>query len=221
MGFERFALFLRKDMLLLARGPEQILTTLFFVLLTVLLVHFGFGVEKPFAAVWLATVFGFALRLNRSYDPENEGRVWAALKTIPGVASPFFFAKATTNFAYALLLEAAAFVLVIMFYNPADPLHFVRTALFPLTAGALGLSFIGTTFAGLLGAEGKRDLLLPVIFYPIAIPLVVAVFQCLDMSADGTVLGLNPDWVKFLCVFDVIYVVASYLVFDYLMEGSS
>ncbi len=217
----RFNLFLKKELILMARGLEQTLTTVFFVLLVVLLLHFGFGNVEPTTAVWLVTVFAFLIRLNRSYDAENEGKIWMTFKMIPGLASPFFLSKTLTNFLYAIFLELVALVLVIVFYNVREPQAFFLLIMPPLVVGALGLSFIGTTFAGLLGSEGRRDLLLPVIFYPISIPLVLAVMQSIQVSSDGGLgMSLNTDWMRFLIVFDVIYVVASYLVFDYLMEGS-
>jgi heme exporter protein B len=79
--------------------------------------------------------------------------------------------------------------------------------------GLLGLTAVGTTFSTMVMVHHKRDILLPTIFYPLIAPLSIIVIKA--MAGDVNAVA----WMKLLLAFDVIYVTASVLVFDKMMEG--
>lgn len=207
-------IFLRNELNLVFKTKESLFSLFFFAFLLSLLFVFGFPTGGnlvpilPF--IWLATLFGGILRMNRTFEAENEGGVLDGIRMIDGAPLPFFVSKLLTNFIFILLIEAISIFFVLLFFNPPEPFFQLKFFIYPLVLGALGLAVIGTTFSGMLVSHKRKELILPVISYPLMMPLIVGVVK----SGEGSLV-----WLRLLGGFDIIYLVASLLVYEMLLES--
>lgn len=207
--------FFTNDMRLSYRGKETILSMVFFSALVVLIFDFSFSrfenQNSLKAILLMATLFGGILRLNRSFEPENETKILDHLSLIPHIAIPLYLGKWLANFVYILALVGFLSVLILVLFNVQNPVHFVRTIASPFLLGAIGFSCVGTIFSSMVSSHQRKDLLLPIMLYPLLFPIVFGVLNS----------AMNPAWINILVGFDGIYFVASLLVFEPLIKTSS
>lgn len=216
----------RKEILIGTRTRESVISVLFFTFLVVLIFHFGFSLDEggnviPYLApfIWLSTLFGGMLRLNQTYEPENEGKVMDGMRQIPDIAIPFFLSKLLYNLIFIFVLMAFTFVMLVVLFNVREPLNYFGHAWLPLSLGALGLSCIGTVFSNMVISHNRREIILSVIAYPILIPLIIGVLESFVYSASGQLIELDYGWIKILAVFDVIFLVLSVVLFDLIINA--
>lgn len=211
-----FLIFLRNEFKLIFRTHESLLSLFFFSFLLNLLFAFGFPIDRAslgssaLTFIWLTTLFGGILRMNRTFEAENEGGVLDGIRMTPNVALPFFIAKLFINFIFILIIEIISTFFVLLFFNPTDFLSQLKLFVYPLGLGALGLAVIGTTFSGILVSHKRKELILPVISYPLMIPLIIAVLK----GGEGDLV-----WLKLLGGFDALYLIASLMVYETLLES--
>jgi len=222
-GFLRTAwLVTRKDLTVELRSREIVYTTLFFAVSCVLVFAFGFvkdgrPVDDVSAAIlWIAIAFSGTLALGRTFERERASETLQALMLAPADRPAIYAGKLL---GIVLLLGAVELVVVplvaLLFQAPylARPLPLVAL----LVTGTLGFAAVGTLFAALLAQTRLRDLLLPVLFYPVIIPLLLVA-----VLATGRILsGETPRELLFLVGFDLILVTASVLLFDFVAEDPS
>lgn len=209
---------MKKEGLLFLRQKHLFLSLLLFSTLVILLIYFGMeGMgQRPEGVVpsviWLAVVFGGTLQLNRTYDFERDEDVLDGMRLIEGISTPFYLSKLIVNLVMLMVIAIfSSFIAALLFDYPL----FARSSniVCPLVLGVVGIGAVGTTFSTMVMVHHKRDILLPTIFYPLIAPLSVAVIKAMQAdSLDHTL------WLRILIAFDVIYVTASLLVFDRMME---
>lgn len=215
----KFVALINKEWILAKRQKRLLLSLLLFSTLVIMLVYFGLDVleSRPTAIVppviWIAIVFGGTLQLNRTYDFERDEDVLDGIRLIRGTATPFYLSKFAVNLALLALITIYSSLISSLLFNYPLFSELGRIAA-PLALGILGLAAVGTTFSTMVMAHHKRDILLPAIFYPLIAPLTIAVIKA--MTADASEAA---SWIKILAAFDAIYITASLLVFDKMMEG--
>lgn len=218
-------IFLKNEIRLNLRTKESFISMIFFSLLVILVFHFGFALDKKTIAslvgpmVWVATLFGGMLRMNRTFELENEGNLFDSLRLVKGTAIPFFLSKFMVNFFFILVIEILTFGFIIFLFNIANPGEYIRLFWLPLLLGGFGLACIGTTFSGMVVSHGRKDLILPVIAYPILIPVIIGVMKSVEYSVLGIPLEINYTWIKILVAFDVIYFILSLVVYESILEA--
>lgn len=221
----QFALLFGKDVLLLGRRAAAFISIVFFTLLIVIIFQFGIDLEGrspvPYACpfIWLGSLFGGMLRMSRTFEADMRGKALDGIRLVKGVFLPLYLSKLLFNIVFMIVLELLMFVVVVALFNIPDPWLYLQTAWIPFVLGAIGFSAIGTTFSGMVLGETSKDLMLPVIAYPILSPLVIGVVQSLEYDPSGMKVFLNLSWIYLLLAFDLIYVVLSLTVFDILLES--
>jgi heme exporter protein CcmB len=213
----------RKDLLIEARTREILLTTVFFALACVMVFAFGFvrqGQALSDAAagiLWIAIAFSGTLALGRAFERERQGETLRALLIAP-IARPALYVGKLVGI---LILLAAVEVIVV----PLIALMF-QAALFDhlllmlglLTAGTIGFAAVGTLFAAMLVRARSRDVMLPVLLYPITVPVIIA-------GVRGTAALLQPEggepmaraWLAMLVFFDVVFITLALWTFEPVM----
>lgn len=215
---KRYLALIKKEWVLSTRQKSLFLSLLLFSTIVILLVYFALEVldVKPMGVVppiiWLAIVFGGTLQLNRTYDFERDEDVLDGMRLVKGIATPFYLSKLTINILNLVIIAIfSTFIASLLFDYPL--LSEGGRMFLPIALGLLGIASVGTTFSTMVMVHHKRDILLPAIFYPLIIPLSIAVIKSTGNDADGSL------WFKILLAFDIIYVTASLLVFDRIMES--
>ena len=225
MNFVRVAwIVLRKDLTVEVRSREVAYTTLFFAVSCVLVFSVAFvkeGRAMEDAAVgilWIAIAFAGTLALGRTFERERQGETLRALLLAPADRPAIYVGKLAGIVA---LLAATEVVLVpivaFLFQAPglfARPVWLVAI----LFAGTLGYCAVGTLFAAMLIRARSRDVLLPVLLYPITIPVMIAGVRgtaaLLEPEADLAMLRL---WLMLLVTFDAVFVTLALWTFGPLM----
>ena len=173
---------LRKDIRLEWRSKDALNSMLFFSLLVVVIFSFSFD---PLAEesrhivgglVWVAFLFAAVVALNQTWSRELRNQVLDAYRVSPAPANALFMAKALGNFLFVTILEAVMTPLFVIFYN----LHVLGPAwqLIPVALlGTWALVVNGTFFASISIRTRSRELMLPLLLFPISIPAVVAMVE--------------------------------------------
>jgi heme exporter protein CcmB len=213
-----------KDLRVELRTKEILYTMVFFGLLIAIVFAFTFpenAALAPLAApgmLWVAVTFAGTIGLGRAFDRERENDTLRALMLSPVPRLAIFLGKAAAMTALVLAVATVVSVLIALFMNVPlfdEPLILLVVVLL----GAIGFSLVGTVFAATLLKVRARDVLLPVMLYPVLIPM-------LDRAATVTAAILKPPvpdyataWsgIAFLTVYDAAFLVLSLWLFESLV----
>ena len=213
----------RKDLLIEARSKEILFTTLFFAVSCVLVFAFGFVREgRPLGdaaagILWIAIAFSGTLALGRAFERERQSETLRALMMSPIDRPALYVGKLCGVLLLLGAVEAIVVPLVgLMFQAPLFAHPFLMLGL--LAAGTLGFSAVGTLFAAMLVRARSRDVLLPVLLYPITIPVIIA-----GVRGTAALLQAEVDepmaraWLSMLVFFDAVFVTLALWTFEPVM----
>lgn len=216
-------LVLRKDFTVEVRSLEIAYTTLFFAISCVLVFAFALVQEGRAPAggaagiLWIAIAFAGTLALGRTFERERQSETLRALLLAPAARPAIYVGKLL---GIVTLLMAAEIVLVplvaLLFQAPllARP---VWLALILLT-GTIGFAAVGTLFAAMLVRARSRDVLLPVLLYPITVPVIIAGVRATAALVEPEMdAGIIRFWLALLVCFDVVFVTLALWTFEPLM----
>jgi heme exporter protein CcmB len=221
MGFLRMAATVAwKDLRVELRTREILSTMVFFAVMIVLICSFAF-VEKVTAIgdlasgiLWIAVAFSGTLGLGRAFDREREGSTMRALLLSPAPRGAIFLGKAMGVAVYILIVEIVV-VPLLGFMLTAPVQRYLPEVVAFLLLVAVGFSVVGSFFAGMLLRTRAREVLLPVILFPICTPLLIAgVRGTANLWNPGPVLPEAHFWIKFLVVFDMLFLMTSLWAFE-------
>ena len=223
MFFRTAWLVLRKDLAIEAKSWEVLTTTLFFAVSCVLIFAFAFvkegrAVDDAAAGIlWIAIAFSGTLALGRTFERERYGETLRALLLAPAPRAALYVGKLLGMLALLGLAELLLVPLVaLMFQAPLFSRPLLLVAL--LAGGTIGFCAVGTLFAAMLVRARSRDVLLPILLYPIVIPVIIA-----GVRGTAALLGAPPDepaalmWIGILAAFDVVFVTLALWTFEPLM----
>ncbi len=204
---------LRRDLVILARSRDTLGLVLMFAALCVLLFAFGFLREGAAAAeiapgaLWVTLLFSTTLATLRLFAADEEaGALQLCLHTAAGT-SPLFFAKALMQGLFGALITALLLPLVWLFFSaPAVALPQVLLA---LGLGLVGQALLGTLVAALMVHVRLRELLLPLLLYPLTTPLLIAGVKVTAIALGGGDLSLTTPWLGLMVVFDAVLLLLS------------
>jgi heme exporter protein B len=215
---------LRKDLTVEVRSREIVYTTLFFAVSSVLVFSFGLVKEgRPLedaaaGILWIAIAFAGTLALGRTFERERQSETLRALLLAPADRPAIYVGKLAGIVALLLAAEVILVPLIALLFQAelllARP--FWLSAI--LLTGTLGYCAVGTLFAAMLVRARSRDVLLPVLLYPITIPVIIA-----GVRGTAALLQPTPDvailrfWVAFLVAFDTVFVTLALWTFEPLM----
>lgn len=216
-------LVVRKDLMVEARSLEVVSTTLFFALTVVLVFAFGLVVEgRPVddvaaAILWIATAFSGTLALGRTFERERQADTLRALMLAPADRPAIYAGKLAGMLLLMGLVELVLVPLVgLLFQAPifAHPLLLAGL----LLAGTTGFAAVGTLFAAMLVRARSRDVMLPILLYPITVPVMIAGVRGTAALFQGTPdEGLAQFWMALLLFFDVVFVTLALWTFEPVM----
>ena len=210
----------RKDLVIEFRSREVVYTTLFFAVSCVLVFAFGFvreGVAMDDAAagiLWIAIAFSGTLALGRTFERERQNDTLRALLLAPVDRAALYVGKLAAVLLLLAVVEAIVVPLVALMFEAPLFAHPVLTAAL-LAAGTLGFAAVGTLFAAMLVRARSRDVLLPILLYPITIPVIIAGVRgtaaLLQAEAD---LPVARMWLSMLVFFDIVFITLALWTFE-------
>lgn len=217
-------LLLWKDLLLELRRRDSVLTMFFFGTLLLFVFHFSFDLapdkvaEMAPALLWLAFLFTGTLGLAQLFQAERENRCLDALLLSPLDRGALFLAKTSFNLILMLVVEIVVMPLFWILFNLSAwnllPQLFLVTLL-----GTIGFCVLGTIMSALTLRARARELLLPLVLFPLMIPVLLATIRCMESVLKNGEFGDAVSWLRLLLGFDVIFMTMGVLIFDWVIES--
>ena len=215
---------LRKDLILEWRRRESLLTMFFFGTLLLFVFQFSFDLvpekiaEMTPGLLWLAFLFTGTLGLTQLFEAERANHCLDALLLSPMDRGALFLAKTCFNVILMVVVEMIVIPLFWILFNiqswESVPLLFFISLL-----GTVGFCVVGTILSGVTLKARARELLLPLVLFPLMIPVILATIRCMEAILHGGEIGDAAPWLRLLVGFDVIFVTVGILIFDWTIDA--
>lgn len=203
-------LILKKDLAVELRTREVLLTMTLFSTLIVVIFAFAFQLDVDGTRavapglLWVVVVFAGNLGITRVMDKERENGALSGLLLSPGGPIAVFWGKAMGVFIFMLVMEIITIPLALLFIGIELPAHAIGDIVLALLLGSLGFSLIGTLFGAMLGEARLREVLVPLVVYPIIIPVLVAGVK-LTAFAISPSMDDETNYLTLILGFDLLY----------------
>jgi heme exporter protein B len=204
------------------RGKQFLLTTVTFGILLLFIVGIALDaaerVQTLWSAglLWLVIFFTIAISMTRHDHKEREFSVGQALLMVPSDASFIYYAKWLSTALFGLVSEIALVTAFFVILNQPMPLHFGWFCLV-VAVGTLSLTGVGTFLVSIAANSSMRDLLIPILLFPMTIPLFLAVIRLTAASMDPNITA-SFVWVEVLVGYLVVFAVMPWLLYELLTE---
>jgi heme exporter protein B len=210
-----------KDLAGELRSRELFSAMLVFSMLVLLIFYFALELDARTrnaiapGVLWVTFAFAGTLGLNRSMAIEKDRGCFDGLLLAPIDRSAIYFGKAISNLAFMLLVEIIVLPIYSFLYN-VDLLNVGLIAVVLL--GSIGYTAVGTLFATMTVQARTRDILLPILLFPVIIPVLIAAIKASSVFLQSTDFSAALPWINILIVYDVIFISAAFMVFDFIVE---
>jgi heme exporter protein B len=211
---------LRKDLLIESRSREVVYTSLLFAMSCMLVFAFGLVKEGQVvtdaaaAILWITVAFAGTLALGRVFDRERQNETLRALLLAPASRASIYVGKFLGVLALLLMVEVVVVPLVALMFGAAL-FRYPWMMIALLAMGSIGYAAVGTLFAAMLARSRSRGALLPVLLYPITVPIIIG-------GVRGTAALIQPEadlavaraWLMMLVAFDAVFMTLSLWTFE-------
>jgi heme exporter protein B len=210
-----------KDLTAEIRSREIFSAMLVFALLVILIFNFALELEAGTRAsvaagvLWVTFTFAGTIGLNRSMASEKDRGCLDGLLLAPVDRSAIYFGKMAGNLAFMLIVEAVVIPVFSMLYN----INLINPGLLGVTLlGSIGYISVGTLLSAMAVQARTRDILLPILLFPVVIPVVVASVKASSGFIQGIPMNEITPWLNLLIVYDVIFITVAWMIFDKVVE---
>jgi len=219
--FQTTKMIIWKDLKAEFRSHELLTAMLVFALLVILMFNFALELDIRLRStitagvLWATFVFAGELGLNRSLAIEKDRGCLDGLLLAPVERSAIYFGKVFTNLIMMLLMAAIVIPVYTLLYNVNlfRPIFFLVVLL-----GCLGYAVVGTLLASMTVQTRSRDTLLPILLFPVAIPILVASVKASSGVFDNQTWAQVMPWINLLIGYDVIFIALAFMVFDEVVQ---
>ena len=223
---------LAKDLLLELRTKDILVTTLVFGLLVIVVFNFALDPTPAMIAtvapgiLWVSFTFGGVLGLNRSFSIESSHGNLQGLMLAPVGRDAIYFGKFLSNFLFMVGVEVVIFPLFLVLFNLPLTVYSVIPVLILAT---VAIAAVGTVFSAMAVNTRSREVMLPLLFFPVVVPVIIAAAEATGIllrdavSTDGasTFRLIGPGvstWIPMLVVFDAVFLVICPAAFSFIIE---
>jgi heme exporter protein B len=206
-----------KDILSELRTREIAVSVLVFAILIIVIFNFAkdaIGLVAP-GILWVAFTFAGVLSLNRTFAMEREKGCLEGLMLCPVSRDTLYWGKMIASFVLMLVIEIIVTPIFLVLYDL--PL-FVPELILITALATLGFVSVGTLFSALTVNIRARDIMLPILFFPIVIPVIIAAVEATQVALDGKPFGDMASWLQIMGAFDAIFLVISAFTFEFVIE---
>jgi heme exporter protein B len=212
---------IRKDLSAEWRSRELFSAMLVFALLVILIFNFALELDARARAsvtsgvLWVTFAFAGTLGLNRSMATEKDRGCLDGLLLAPVDRAVIYFGKAIGNLVFMLIVESIVLPIYSVLYN-INLFH--PGLLMVVLLGSIGYVAVGTLLSAMAVQTRTRDILLPILLFPLVIPVLIAAVKASGGFLQGFAFSEVQNWINLLIVYDVIFIAISFMIFDYVVE---
>jgi heme exporter protein B len=210
-----------KDLAAELRSRELLSAMLVFALLVILIFNFALELDATARAtvtagvLWVTFAFAGTLGLNRSMAMEKDRGCLDGLLLAPVDRSAIYFGKAVGNLIFMVIVEAIMLPVYSILYGVN---LFLPGLLLVILLGSIGYVAVGTLLSSMAVQTRTRDILLPILLFPLVIPILIAAVKASTGFLQGIAYADIQPWINLLLVYDVVFIAVSFMVFDYIVE---
>lgn len=174
--------------------------------------------DAAVGAVWLALLFSGVLAFNRSFQVELESGALEPLLQYPGPRWTIFAGKLLGNLIFLMLMVAIVVAVGIVLFSVRIPSRW-PTLLGVLALGVVGLVVLGTFYASMASRSRAREVLLPLLLFPMLVPVLVAATTASKALLGADLMHDAGAWIRLLAAYDLIFLIATFIAFEHVIES--
>tara|TARA_B110000263_G_C15252775_1_gene484963 strand:- start:571 stop:1260 length:690 start_codon:yes stop_codon:yes gene_type:complete len=210
-----------KDVMYEIRSRDTLISVLVFSLLVIVVFNFGIspnpknvGMFAP-GILWIAFIFGGVLGFTRTFAIEKENNALDGLLLTPVSRDTIYLGKVLSTFTFMLVVEIITFPIFAVIYNlPILSPGFIPVALL----STLGISAVGTLFSAMAMKTKAREVMLPLLFLPVIVPVLVASIEASTPALIGGPWSDVSMWLPIIAAFDVVFLIVCSIGFSYIIQ---
>ena len=221
--FRSIIAIIKKDLILELRTKEALSSMFIFALLVIVIFNFAFEASREEVLLfgpgilWVAFIFAGTIGLNHAFTIEKENSCLYGIMITPIDRGAIYLGKLISNAIFMLLMEIFILPFFSLLFN--IPLLFILPKLLLLNiVGTIGFSSVGTILSAIAANTRMREVLLPILLFPVIVPLLIGVVEGTSILLRNLEMGGYYNWLKILVVFDTVFIVVSYWIFDQVLE---
>ena len=213
-----------KDLVTELRNRETISSMLFFALIVILIFSFSFSMDQQAAReviagiIWVAFAFTGIIGLGKSFSVELQNDCLEALQMVPESKGAIYLGKVVANFSFMFVVEILLFPMFMIFFN-LNVVEEISLLLLIFFLATVGLSAVGTLFSALTVQVRAREVMLPILLLPLVVPVMIAAVEATKGALHGDPLTMYSQWLELLAIFDIIFTVVSFWMFEFVMDN--
>lgn len=210
-----------KDLSAELRSRELLTSMLVFALLVILIFNFALELDAraresvTAGVLWVTFTFAGTLGLNRSMASEKDRGCLDGLLLAPVDRSSIYFGKVVGNLVFMLIVEVIVLPVYSVLYNTN---LFHPGLLLVIFLGSVGYVAVGTLLATMTIQVRTRDILLPILLFPLTVPVIIAAVKASNGYLQGFAISEIMSWLNILIVYDVIFTAIAFMTFDFVVE---
>ncbi len=212
-----------KDLLSEFRTKEMVLSMLVFSLMVAVIFNFSFPPGSEFiqqaapGILWMTLVFASLLGMNRSFVYEVDKGCMQGLMLAPVNRTAIYLSKLLVNFIFITIVELVVLPLFSVFFK-LEVLHVAGQLALIMFLGTLGFTIIGTLFSAISVNTKTREVMLPILHFPVSIPIIICSVQATTAVLQEQGWQVLWGWCKLIVVFDIIFLIVAYFTFEFIIE---
>ncbi len=212
-----------KDLLSEIRSRENISSMFFFALIVILIFSFSLSMDQETVRetipgiLWIAFSFTGIIGLGKSFLVETQNDCMENMLMAPIPKGAVYLGKLIGNFLFMLIVEVILFPLFVIFFN-LDILGQIPMIMLICFLGTLGLSAMGTLLSAMTVQIKAREVMFPLMLLPLVVPVIIGAVEATRGALNGSPLNLYQQWLQLLAVFDLVFLIVSYWLFEFILE---
>lgn len=211
-----------KDLTIEYRSRQAFLNILFFALLILIIFNFAFDPgsrathEAAPGILWVALLFPGVIQLGRSFQMETEEGTLQGIMLSSIDRGVLFLGKFFANWIFLVLIDLFILVAFIVFFNFSFSVQLGWVVLLIMVV-SIGFTAVGTIFSAMVSSIRTREVLLPILLFPILVPIILAAVNGTQEVLIREETQFLVQWIELVIAFDVIFLASGFLVFDYVV----
>ena len=212
-----------KDLMSEIRSRENVSSMFFFALIIILIFSVSLSMDQEMVKemipgiLWIAFSFTGIIGLGKSFLVETQNDCMENLLMSPIPKGAVYLGKLIGNFLFMMVVEIIILPLFVIFFN-LDIFGQIPMIMLICFLGTLGLAAMGTLLSAMTVQIKAREVMFPLMLLPLVVPVIIGAVEATKGALNGDPLKLYQQWIQLLAVFDLVFLIVSYWLFEFILE---